>query len=143
MLEEMNPNKKKLIIAGIAVLCLVGVGYYLYKKKKEKKDDGDALDQAISDARIGSSETKANNKTEADLLAEAQADTSFPLKMGKEGKRVSQLQAYIEKEHNPDLLSTYGVDGVFGNETLSAVQDVFKRDNVSKTHFIERKMYKY
>lgn len=143
MLDNLEPNKKKAIIIGVSVLALVIVGYFLYKRRKNKAKEEDPIDKAIRDAQNNSSDSDEKVKTEAELIAEVEADTSFPLRVGKEGLRVSQLQDYIVKEKDASLLSQYGVDGRFGNETLSAVMSSFNRDNISKGFFIDRKMYNY
>lgn len=66
--------------------------------------------------------------------APSESNDSFPLKKGKYGKRVEQLQMWLLKNHGSQF-PKFGIDGKFGDETLSELQKATKRDNVSEEYF--------
>ena len=125
-------HKKKIIIA--IVLVILAVAIYLIVEKPWKKDD------PFKSLGEGGKDKGLTKKTDAELLAEVEADnTSFPLKMGSTGLRVQQLQQYLI--NNGQTLPKFGVDGKWFAETEAAVVQGFGENEVTKEQFIENKMY--
>ena len=141
----MNSKTKKILIITAIVLAIGGGAYYFYKKKKEEKgedvsDPFSALLNPASTQEAEQSNVTVIEKTEADLIEEVNNDSSFPLKMGKQGKRVEQAQSYVVTKKGGKL-PTHGIDGLWGTETESAMVNNLNRDNISKAYFITTKMY--
>lgn len=134
---NITPKTKKGLMIGGAIVVLAILFYIGRKKGWFKKKD------ALADALEKETPLEEKKKTEAELIAEVENDSVFPLKVGKEGKRVEQLQKYILSECDKDALPVHNVDGIFGNETMSACLKCFQRDNVSKELFIRKKIYNY
>lgn len=135
MFNSMSPKTKKILII-VGVILIIGLAVYFFRKGR--KDKKDALAEKLS-----KQPNSSTPKTEQELIEEVEKDDVFPLKVGKEGKRVKQLQKYLIDEHGSDTLKEFGADGKFYHETLAAVQKHLKRDNVSKDLFLKKKMYNY
>lgn len=97
------------IIAGVVllVIALVIIRARIKKAREEKELTVDGVAEDVT-----------------------QTDT-FPLKKGKRGKRVEQLQMYLIRKYGASF-PQFGVDGIWGNETEMMVQKHLKRDNVSE-----------
>lgn len=139
-MEFITTHKKKLI-AG-AIIIALGLFYFLYWKKRDKKEVVDPLDDALGGSLKATPTGESVPKTESELIDEVNADTVFPLKVGKEGVRVEQMQKWLIAEHNAEF-SEHGADGIFGTETFGELNKATNRDNVSKDYFIKTKMYNY
>lgn len=109
-------NKKKIIIAIVAIVLLIVT--YLWWKNKSQKDQ--STDTSNSDTE----------KTPSPLTADDTMSV-FPLKMGSRNTQVKNLQAYLLKNEGSQIK----VDGIWGNETDSAVKKYLKLDNISKDKY--------
>jgi hypothetical protein len=111
-------KKSTWITLGVVLVLLVAAWYFLYYRKKQ---------QEITEAPekpLDSLET----------VDETTATDAFPLKKGRKGKRVEQLQTYLLKTYGAQFTS-YGIDGIWGDETESLVMKFLKKDTVSEEYF--------
>ena len=131
----MNLSKKQIIIIGV-VLAIIAIGVFLYMRNSKKKKQKDPF------GALTASEADKKKITESQLLESVQKDSNFPLKMGSENARVSQLQKYLIKE-NDKALPAHGVDGLWGPEVEQEVMTQLGKNEVSKDLFIQKKMYLY
>jgi hypothetical protein len=109
--NKLTRNQK--IIAVAVVVALLLTAYFVFGRKKKNNDDVKTIDIDAEDV--------------------TQNDT-FPLKKGKRGKRVEQLQMYLVRKYGASF-PKWGVDGIWGDETDGNVQKFLKRDNVSQDFF--------
>lgn len=65
---------------------------------------------------------------------EPELPTKFPLRKGSSGEEVIRLQQYILSK-NPGLLPKYGADGIWGNETESAVFSIFGKNEITEQDY--------
>ena len=108
---NLTRNQKILIAVGIVVLIIA----VLLLRKKFKNTD----------------EVSETIDTEAEDVT---ANDTFPLKKGKRGKRVEQLQIWLVQKYGAKF-PQFGVDGIWGNETEEAVTKHLKRDNISQDYW--------
>jgi len=107
-------KKKTVIIIVIAAIIIVGIiAIIIYKKRKDKLQ---------TTASAASSLVTAGYSTE-----------KFPLQKGMSGEKVRALQGGLEILGYS--VGKWGVDGKFGNDTLSAVRLAF--NNPNKTQVTE------
>ncbi|GAL83417.1 hypothetical protein MYP_644 [Sporocytophaga myxococcoides] len=71
------------------------------------------------------------SKERAKVKVQNVNDDSFPLKIGKRGKRVEQVQIWLKKMDSS--LFPAGINGVFDQETENALLLHKKRTNISET----------
>jgi hypothetical protein len=116
MLDKLTTKQKVLIGVGIVLLILAII--YIRKVLKERAEE-----KAADSGTIG-----------VDARTPLVANDSFPLKRGKRGKRVEQLQMYLVRKYGASF-PQWGVDGIWGDETEGNVQKFLKRDNVSQDFF--------
>lgn len=83
---------------------------------------------------------KKNNSKAVDLALDSSV---FPLKEGSSGSEVSALQRYLIKEFGSEALPKYGADGIWGDETSSAVDKYLKRSSISLNYFLDAQMHTY
>lgn len=127
-------QKKKIIIASLAIGAAGILGYfgwqYLKKKKVVKSGDLDEVlktsSAAIPSYQPGSIYTppKASipPKTTYPTSKPATDKNAFPLKKGSKGKNVQLLQEYLIAKYGKSVLPKYGADGEFGTETANALK---------------------
>jgi hypothetical protein len=132
-------TRRQWLIVAVVVLALVAaIGYFIYRRRKDA--------QAAASAPVAG-EAKVLPIVPAPvpaLFADCPND-SFPLKLGKCGKRVEQFQLYLIKQYGAKF-STYGVDGKWGEETqLLAKRYILKNEpfSISEEYFNKTGMYSY
>ncbi len=127
-------QKKKIIVASVAVGAAGILGYFGWqylKKKKESKKTGDM------DSVLKTINTKPNYevspvynppkpKTTVNssiTTPKTTADVSgFPLKKGSKSNNVRLLQEALIAKYGKSILPRYGADGDFGTETANALK---------------------
>ena len=110
----MQLTKKQIyIIVGVVVLIIALIIIRAKVKQSKANKEPETID------------TEATDVTPND---------TFPLKKGKRGKRVEQLQIWLVQKYGAKF-PQYGVDGIWGNETEEAVNKHLKRDNVSQEYW--------
>jgi hypothetical protein len=110
----MQLTKKQIyIIVGVVVLIIALIIIRAKVKQSKANKEPETID------------TEATDVTPND---------TFPLKKGKRGKRVEQLQTWLVQKYGAKF-PQYGVDGIWGNETEEAVNKHLKRDNVSQEYW--------
>ena len=132
----MKMTKKHGYIALIVLIAFVVI-YFFFIRKNTKKNKKDPFAVLLTDDEkvVAISEEESAKRIEA-----VQNDPSFPLKMGKTGKRVEQAQVYAKLEKGAEF-KIHGTDGVWDKETESELMNAFKRSNISKAFFIKKEMY--
>jgi peptidoglycan hydrolase-like protein with peptidoglycan-binding domain len=131
-------QKKKIIVASIAVGAVGILGYFGWQYLKKRKDARKAaeLDEVLKTASVitnndnnysptytppkATSFPKAN--TSYSPVQPAVDKNSFPLKKGSKGDNVRLLQEALIAKHGKSILPKYGADGDFGSETASALK---------------------
>lgn len=144
-------QKKKIIIASLAVGAAGILGYFGWqylKKKKEAKKNGD-LDQILKPGNVTStvynpepvySKPKSVTKPSVTNIAyttsaSAIDKNAFPLKKGSKGSNVKLLQEALIAKHGKTILPRYGADGDFGTETLNALKKIGLPTTVTESTF--------
>jgi len=144
-------QKKKIIVASLAVGAAGILGYFGWqylKKKKEAKKNGD-LDEVLKTNNVTSavynpepvyskpkSVTKpAVTNTAYTTSASIIDKNAFPLKKGSKGSNVRLLQAALIVKHGKTILPRYGADGDFGTETLNALKKIGLPTTVTESTF--------
>ena len=128
-------QKKKIIVATVAVGAAGILGYfgwqYLKKKREAKQiNDMDAVVKQINTAKVempasyNQAEPKAATKiVSSSATTNTTANPSaFPLKKGSKGKNVKLLQEALIAKYGKSILPKYGADGDFGTETATALK---------------------
>lgn len=131
-------QKKKIIIASIAVGAVGILGYFGWQYLKKRKDTRKAaeLDEVLkttsvitnNDNNYNSSytlpKTTVAPKSNTSYSASQPAidKSSFPLKKGSKGDNVRLLQEALIAKYGKSILPKYGADGDFGTETANALK---------------------
>jgi len=127
-------QKKKIIVATVAVGAAGILGYfgwqYLKKKKETKRtSDMDAVLKQINTASIETPTTYSQPKPKSTIKTASSASTNttanlseFPLKKGSKGNNVKLLQEALIAKYGKSILPKYGADGDFGAETANALK---------------------
>ena len=144
-------QKKRIIIASLAVGAAGILGYFGWqylKKKKEAKNNGD-LDQILKPGNVTNtiytpepvyskpksvikpSVTNTTYTTSASVIDK----NAFPLKKGSKGNNVKLLQEALIAKHGKTILPRYGADGDFGTETLNALKKVGLPTTITESTF--------
>lgn len=153
-MNRLNLSKKQrniLIVAGISLIVLAVVGYLLYRRHQKRKalavadsqpaedfDDKiirlipafDAYKERIEQALTNPSGPRPRWMPPKGKIA------SFPLKTGKEGREVLQLQIYLNDTFGgfaPEQLT-----GVFDAHTQKRLEMCLYRDQMSERNFYKR-----
>lgn len=108
--------------AGLLLAAIAA--YFLYFHNRKAKPGKAALPAPS----IETESTRFSNCTD-----------TFPLKKGRCGKKVEQLQMHLIREYGAQF-SVWGVDGKFGDETEALVLKFLKKDSVSEEYFIKTGM---
>lgn len=111
------------ITSGIGFLSLIG--YKLYKSKQRSS----AIPVFIPSGNVDSN-TSGNTNS-----GSSSSNDSFPLKKGSKGNRVKQLQNALISKYGNSILSRFGADGDFGNETVKALQSKGLPTEISSDKF--------
>jgi hypothetical protein len=119
-MEFLNKlTTKQKIFIGVAILLAIFGIIYVRKVLKERKEaKGDLGEPETID-------TKAVDVTPND---------SFPLKRGKRGKRVEQLQIWLLQNKGAQF-PQFSIDGIWGAETEGNVKKFLNRDNISEDYW--------
>ena len=140
-------QKKKIIVASVAVGAAGILGYfgwqYLKKKKESKKSgDMDALLRTISTTSNSNvspvynlpkpKATVTNSITTPKITADV---SGFPLKKGSKGNNVRLLQEALIAKYGKSILPKYGADGDFGTETANALKKAGLPATVNESTF--------
>lgn len=106
-----NDRSKLFLYGGIAVigLCLIWY-FFLRNKKKTLPLSPEALPESTNPEEL------------------------FPLKKGKQGKEIEQLQTFLLTKYGAQF-PKWGIDGTWGEETEANVVKFLKKDTVSKIYF--------
>jgi peptidoglycan hydrolase-like protein with peptidoglycan-binding domain len=108
-------TNKQMIYAGAILAGIIGLGVYLYKKKKLQKYTS-AFQSGISTVTGG-------------IIG----NDSFPLKMGSRGTNVKSLQTILNKKIKG--LEPLAIDGIFGAKTEAALKQVTGKISISQSEF--------
>jgi hypothetical protein len=120
-------NNKKAIIAILVILVLLAIAYWYFVIRKKQ----------IAEVETEEAASLEPAKPMDEVLAAADftnCTDSFPLKLGKCGKRVEQLQMWLLKQYGAQF-TTYGIDGKWGEETDHLVRKHLLKDSVSEDYF--------
>ncbi|WP_027395137.1 peptidoglycan-binding domain-containing protein [Aquimarina latercula] len=133
-----NNDKMLWMIIGVSTLALGGIGYWYYRKRKNKSEmfpsGAEDLDREIAS-------TIANNTTRRSTITRRPtrfrcSSNEYPLKYGTCHRDVKILQSYLSKIHKSDLgrsgKNKDGVDGMFGNKTNKAAKMHLQKTSFSK-----------
>src|SRR6266542_143680 len=127
-------QKKKIIVASVAVGAAGILGYFGWqylKKRKEKKNvsEMDAVLKTINTTNYDTPATynppkpKTTTKISSYTTPTNTTDLSaFPLKKGSKGNNVKLLQEALISKYGKSILPKYGSDGDFGTETANALK---------------------
>ena len=88
-------NKKKIIIGIAIILILAAIAYFIFKPKKENKEDEKPI-------------------LNPDGIKVSQVGETFPLKSGANGENTKRLQTALNRIKPASPIT---VDGIFGNQT--------------------------
>jgi len=140
-------QKRKIIVASVAVGAAGILGYfgwqYLKKKKESKKSgDMDALLKTInaeSNADVSPVYNPPKQKatvTDSLIMPKTTVNVSgFPLKKGSKGTNVRLLQEALIAKYGKTILPKYGADGDFGTETANALKKVGLPGTINESTF--------
>ena len=133
--SNKKQQKKRLIVATVAVGAAGILGYfgwkYLKKNKESAKDsDIDVVLKNMSKTYAASPLVKSTPKAKTSSTKTNYSSTTtnassigdFPLKKGSKGGNVKLLQEALLAKYGKSILPKYGADGDFGTETLSALK---------------------
>ncbi|HEX8546144.1 MAG TPA: hypothetical protein VF691_04230 [Cytophagaceae bacterium] len=106
-----EPKSKLFLYGGIAVIAMCLVWYFFIRKTKTLlPPNPQALPESSKDEEV------------------------FPLKKGKQGKEIEQLQTFLLTKYGAQF-PKWGIDGNWGEETETNVIKFLKKDTVSKIYF--------
>jgi peptidoglycan hydrolase-like protein with peptidoglycan-binding domain len=132
-------QKKKIIVASIAVGAAGILGYFGWqylKKKREAKKKGeldDLLKSNTAAAVYNPEPVYIKPKTNAKPVSASAVynnttsaidRNTFPLRKGSKGTNVKLLQQALIAKYGKTILPKYGADGDFGTETLNALKKI-------------------
>lgn len=144
-------QKKKIIIASLAVGAAGILGYFGWqylKKKKDAKNGGD-LDEVLKTVNTQVSyETPTvvttpkpktvKNTTYTPSYSSSipsQVNSEFPLRKGSKGDNVRMLQEALIAKYGKTILPKYGADGDFGSETVNALKKAGLPASINESTF--------
>ncbi len=131
---DKKQQKKKIIVASLAVGAAGILGYFgwQYLRKKKEAKSGADLDEALktvspstsydSPVVIATPKSKAARKTSYTPSIPSPDNPGFPLKKGSKGENVRLLQEALITKYGKPILPKYGADGDFGSETVNALK---------------------
>ena len=135
-------QKKKIIVASLAVGAAGILGYfgwqYLKKKKEEKggADFDESLKPVNNAVNYEVPVTIPKNTTKPSYSSTTVASKSdFPLKKGSKGEDVRLLQEALIAKYGKTILPKYGADGDFGTETLNALKKAGLPSSITESTF--------
>ncbi|MGC4036083.1 MAG: hypothetical protein QM764_08980 [Chitinophagaceae bacterium] len=145
-------EKKKIIVASVAVGVAGILGYFGWQYLKKKKDNSSAADLdeilkssapvAVNNSSTYSSPSKIKTDLTRPVISSANttaktvsSKTIFPLKKGSKGDTVKQLQQALITKYGKSILPKYGADGDFGSETVNALKKAGLPVSVSESMF--------
>jgi hypothetical protein len=127
-------QKKKIIVASVAVGAAGILGYFGWqylKKRKESKKVGD-MDAVVKQINTIKTETapsvynlpkpKTTTRTSTVTSNTTNDLSAFPLKKGSKGNNVRLMQEALIAKYGKSILPKYGADGDFGTETANALK---------------------
>jgi peptidoglycan hydrolase-like protein with peptidoglycan-binding domain len=127
-------QKKKIIVASVAVGAAGILGYFGWqylKKRKESKKVGD-MDAVVKQINTIKTETpppvynlpnpKTTTRTSTVTSNTANDLSAFPLKKGSKSNNVRLMQEALIAKYGKSILPKYGADGDFGIETENALK---------------------
>lgn len=141
-------QKKKIIIASIAVGAAGILGYFGWqylKKNKEAKKSGD-LDEVVktntsitspvyNPAPVYTQPKTITPKTSYTAPKPAIDKNAFPLKKGSRGNNVRLLQEALIAKYGKTILPRFGADGDFGSETINALKKAGLPASINESTF--------
>jgi peptidoglycan hydrolase-like protein with peptidoglycan-binding domain len=132
--SSKKQQKKKIIVATVAVGAAGILGYfgwqYLKKRKeREKTGDMDAMLKTISKPSnyeispiYSPLKPKATINSSVSIPKTTIDVSGFPLKKGSKGNNVRLMQEALIAKYGKTILPKYGADGDFGTETANALK---------------------
>jgi hypothetical protein len=137
-------QKKKIIVASLAVGAAGILGYFGWQYLKKKKEAAgvaniDAILKPSNilpqyDATLPTAKPKATRKSPNSLSTSSES-SGFPLKRGSKGEKVQLLQEALIAKYGKNALPKYGADGDFGSETISALKKAGLPTTVTESIF--------
>jgi hypothetical protein len=137
-------QKKKIIVASLAVGAAGILGYFGWqylKKKKEGKASTD-IDETLKPTsttpnfELPVSISKPKSITKPSYASTPSLTKSeFPLVKGSKGENVRVLQEALIAKYGKPILPKYGADGDFGTETLNALKKAGLPPTISESIF--------
>jgi len=118
---ELTKNQKIILYILLAAIVATAIWKYVAKNKKAT--------------------TIADNKPAEETVEKAkavEAPSVFPLRKGKKGKEVAQLQAWLLKKHGVNMPSV--VRGTWEDITEEIVKKVLNKNTVSKEYYLKTGM---
>lgn len=120
-MQILKDKKTRIILLiAAAIIVLIAFWYFFLRKKNPKLISENATDVATTQ----------------------NAEDPFPLKLGKQGKEIEQLQTYLLTKYGAQF-PQFGIDGVWGDETENNVRKFLKKDSVSRAYFSKVGIDKY
>lgn len=124
--------KTKTIYVLIVVVLLVVLAIYIAKALIKDKEEEQVI---VKEQETGS-------KVSADTLT---TTAEFPLKLTspmKRGSNVRQLQNWLNKQaRKTGLFATIGVDGIFGKNTETLLNNITGKKEMSQLEFTTNQIY--
>src|SRR5437899_11515365 len=121
-------QKKKIIVATVAVGAAGILGYFGWQYLKKKKD-GKRISDMSADLKKISAAADSNipvvydlpkskaTATKKNMSSVTSVSSEFPLAKGSKGNNVRLLQEALIAKYGKSILPKYGADGDFGTET--------------------------
>lgn len=135
-------QKKKIIVASLAVGAAGILGYFGWqylKKKKEAKGSAE-LDESLKPVstavnyEVPVTTPKTTTKSSYSPTT-AVPKSDFPLKKGSKGENVRLLQEALIAKYGKTILPKYGADGDLGTETLNALKKAGLPSSITESTF--------
>tara|TARA_R110000751_G_scaffold94864_1_gene185230 strand:- start:25881 stop:26318 length:438 start_codon:yes stop_codon:yes gene_type:complete len=112
---------------GVGILAIGGLVFFLIKRKKQKA-------MMTFPTATTPSSSSSNSSSSNSSSGGSSRNQDFPLKRGSFGKRVENLQSYLNSTiQKPNLV----VDGDFGRKTATALKNWNQKTEISQA------LYKY
>lgn len=139
-------QKKKIIVASLAVGAAGILGYFGWQYLKKKKEAGNVanIDQILrpsnilpqydAAAIIPTTKNKTTRKATYNSSSFSEGST-FPLKKGSKGDKVQLLQEALIAKYGKNALPKYGADGDFGTETVNALKKAGLSTTITESTF--------
>ena len=117
---------------GVGILAIGGLVFFLIKRKKQKAMM--TFPTATTPSSSSSNSSSSNSSSSNSSSGGSSRNQDFPLKRGSFGKRVENLQSYLNSTiQKPNLV----VDGDFGRKTATALKNWNQKTEISQA------LYKY